>query len=124
MKRLKEENNISIEEYKLENPHKILNHASKFIGYTVYDFVLIRQQEKVEVSRFSIRANGLRELISHSLYAKQDNFNRNWEDVPVNEELLSDVKTEMWNLKYLITDICCWEDCDLTNNIKCCRCIF
>ena len=87
--RIKDENNISIEEYKLENPHKILKHPSKCIGYTTYDFVLIKQEEKVEVSRFIFKSNGLRELISHSLYLKQDNFNRNWEDVPVNDEILS-----------------------------------
>lgn len=28
----------------------------------------------------------------------------------------------MWNLKYLITRTCCWEDCEFSNSIKCCSC--
>ena len=28
----------------------------------------------------------------------------------------------MWNLKYLITRTCCWEDCDLSITNKCFKC--
>ena len=120
--RYKEENNITIEEFKLQNPHKSLTHTEKQIGYTMYDFVLIKKKEKVEVSRFIFSANGVKTLVSHSLFSKEDNFNRNWQDVPVNNEILSDVKKEMWVLKYLISKCCCWEDCEIKTNIKCSRC--
>lgn len=117
-----DENNITVDEYRLENPHKQLSCSEKLIGYTVYEFVLLKQKEKVEVSKFIMKVNGVRSLLSHSLFSKQDNSNRNWQDVPVNDEILSAVKTETWNLRYLITKKCCWEDCELTTEVKCSRC--
>jgi len=90
--RVKDENNISIEEYKLENPHKSLTFGKKLIGITIYDFILIKKMEKVEVSKFIYNNAGRKTVLSHSLYHKQDNSNRNWEDVPVNNQFLLDIK--------------------------------
>ena len=116
-----EENKITIQEYRLENPHKILSHHKKILGYTMFDFVKIKNLEKVEVAKFIMR-NFKQELISHTLYSKEDGINRSWNDIPVNNNLLSAVQAETWNLRYLITRKCCWEDCEVTLTVKCSRC--
>ena len=99
-----------------------MTHPEKLIGYTMYDFIIVKKKEKVEVSRFMFSANGVKTLVSHSLFSKEDNYNRNWQDVEVNNEILNDVKKEMWILKYLISKSCCWEDCEMSTNIKCTKC--
>ena len=87
----------------------------------MYSFITIKKNEKVEVSKFIMR-NQKKELLSHSLFSKEDRYNRKWQDVPVNNEKLSSVKAEVWNLRYLIRRNCCWEDCQLPSNVKCSNC--
>ena len=116
-----DENFVTISEYKLENPHKELSNSEKLIGFIRLDFVIIKNQEKVEISKFIMKARR-KELLEHKLFSKTDSNNRKFEDVPLNYDLLNDVKEEMWKLKYMIRHSCCFEDCERTEHSKCSRC--
>ena len=117
-----DENLVTISEFKLENPHRELADPRKNIGFIRFDFVRIRNMEKVEVSKYLMTPRK-KELLSHKLFSKTDDANRRWEDVPVNYDKLNDVKEEMWKLKYMIRpSTCCFEDCARLEPKKCSKC--
>ena len=116
-----DENLVTIAEFKLENPHKELSSSEKLIGFIRWDFVTIRNEEKVEVSKF-IMTSGGKQLVEHRLFSRTDSNNRKWQDVPVNYDKLNDVKEEMWKLKYMFIHSCCFEDCDRPEVLRCSRC--
>ena len=116
------ENLVTISEYMLENPQMELADPRKNIGFFRFDFVTIRNQEMMEVSKYLMKPGG-KELLSHRLFSKRDSVNRRWEDVPVNYSKLDDVKEEMWKLKFMIRQsTCCFEDCEKPEPKKCSRC--
>lgn len=116
-----DENIVTISEFKLENPHLELTDPRKNIGFIRFDFIKIRNEEKVEVSKY-LRTPGGKELLSHRLFSRINFTNRRWEDVPISYEKLSDVKEEMWKLKFMIRHSCCFEDCQRLPAVKCSRC--
>ena len=121
--RIEEENNILIEEFQITNPNLKIDHPSKIIGYSYFEFIIVSGEELVEVTKVNLKQKSRRKVLWNSRLEKVDIINVQWNDKPVDNGLLNALKAEIWDLQWTIIHQCCWEECHDPTNLKCARCL-